>query len=76
MTVADLPEVCREAVGRLRQKGDADLLFQSVCFVDFGSSSDIRTRIGLVERRVSLRYPHSGKCSQVVGDTGWGYVKH
>ena len=27
MTVADFAETCRGAVGRLRQKGDADLLF-------------------------------------------------
>ena len=59
ITVADLPEVCREVVGRLRQKGDADLLLQSIFFFYFGHSSDIRTRIGLVRRRVSLRYPHS-----------------
>jgi hypothetical protein len=26
MTVADLPGLCREAIGRFRQKGEADLL--------------------------------------------------
>jgi hypothetical protein len=28
MTVEDFAETCRAAVGRLRQKGEADLLFQ------------------------------------------------
>ena len=37
MTVADLADTCREALGRLRQKGDADLLLQSASHIVTGS---------------------------------------
>ena len=48
MTVVDLPEPCRVATGRFRQKGEADLLHMSelnaeIAFVDMSA----HTRSGL-----------------------------